>query len=206
MKGFLPLLAALALTHAARAAEGMAGAEPEAGGASQGMPQLAFGNPLVLSQVVWMAVIFLALYLLLAHWALPQVASVLRHRESTIQADLDAARAAKSRADAAVRELTEASARARAESQAAITKAADEAKRQAAVQAEALKARLEEQLQVAEARIAAARSAALGALREVATDAAATVVSRLTSRPADHAAIERAVASALSARGQAEAA
>lgn len=177
-------------------------ATPAAARAAEGMPQLDFGNPLVLSQVVWMALIFLALYLLLANWALPQVSSVLRTRESAIEADLDAARAAKARADTAVEELTQSSARARAEAQGSINQAADEAKRQAAAQAETLNARLDEQLRAAETRIGAARTAALGALRQVATDTASTVIGRLTGRPADPRLVDRAVGAALAARGQ----
>ncbi len=169
--------------------------------AAEGMPQLAFGNPLLLSQIVWLAVIFVALYLLLTHWGLPRVSSVLAMREETIQADLDVARGAKARADEAVRELTEASARARAESQASINQASDAAKRQAATEAEAANARLEQQLQDSEARIGAARAAAMGALRQVATETASAVVSRLANRPADDEAVERAVGSALAARG-----
>ncbi len=187
----LPLLALAALPVSAGVA------------LAQGMPQLAFGNPLLLSQVVWLALIFLALYLLLARWALPQVSSVLQHREATIQSDLDVARTAKARADGAVRELTEASARARSEAQASINQASDAAKRQAATQAEALNTRLEEQLKEAEARIGSARAAAMGALRQVATETALTVVGRLTNRPADPELVDQAVGSALSARQQA---
>lgn len=174
---------------------------PAAAHAAEGMPQLNFANPLLLSQVVWLAVIFLVLYLLVSKLALPQVASVLERREAVIQSDLDAAHAAKARADAAVAELTAASARARAEAQAAINRAADEAKREAAQQAETLNAKLEEQLGAAEARIRAAHTAAMGALRQVAGETASTLVGRLTSRPADPAAIDRAVGAEITARG-----
>ena len=44
--------------------------------AGKGMPQLDFANPLTRAQVVWGAIIFLVLYVLLSRWALPQVASV----------------------------------------------------------------------------------------------------------------------------------
>ena len=172
-----------------------------AGAHAEGMPQLNFANPLLLSQVFWLAVIFLVLYVLLSRLALPQVASVLEQRETTIQADLDAAHRAKANADGAVTELTEASARARAEAQAAINRAADEAKREAATQAEALNARLEEQLSAAEARIKAAHTAAMGALRQVAGETASTLIGRLTNRPADPAAVDQAVGAEITARG-----
>lgn len=174
---------------------------PEAARAAEGMPQLDFGNPLVLSQVVWLAIIFFALYLLLARWALPQVSSVLATREAAIKSDLDAAHGAQARANEAVRELTDATAKARADAQAAINRASDEAKKAAAAQAEQLNARLEQQLRAAEARITEARGAAMGALREVATDTALAVVGRLSGHEADRYAVERAVGEQLSARG-----
>ncbi len=174
---------------------------PEAARAAEGMPQLDFANPLVISQVVWLAIIFLALYLLLARWALPEVASVLADREASIRSDLDAAHGAQERANEAVRELTDATAKARADAQAAINKAADEAKQEAAVRAEQLNAKLEAQLRTSESRIADARASAMGALRQVATDTALTVVGRLSGHDADYSAVEQAVGTQLSARG-----
>ena len=44
------------------------------------MPQLDFANPLTIAQIVWLAIIFFTLYLLLSRWALPQVAEVLEVR------------------------------------------------------------------------------------------------------------------------------
>ena len=176
---------------------------PVAARAAQGMPQLEFNNPLILSQVVWLAIIFFALYVLLARWGLPQVASVLATREATIRSALDAAHGAQAQAQRAVRELTDATARARAEAQASINRAADEAKRQAAAQAEQLNGRLEEQLRASEASIAQARTSAMNALRQVATETAITVVGRLTGHAADQGTVERAVGAELAARGQA---
>ena len=84
--------------------------------------------------------------------------------------------------------MAEATARARAEAQAAINAALDAAKQEAAARIAALNERLEKQLHEAEAQIDAARAAAMSALREVATETAATVISRLTGAPPDHAA------------------
>lgn len=165
------------------------------------MPQFDFSNPLTLAQVIWMLLIFGALYLLLARWALPQVGSLLEERAARINADLDSARLAKADADQAIAELQEATRRASAEAQAAIASAVAQAKSQAAEQARLADERLEAQLAEAEARIAAARSAAMGALRQVATETAADLLARLTGRPADQASLGQAVESALAARG-----
>ena len=185
----LALLAALLLPAAAQAAE-----------QSGGMPQLDFANPLTTSQVVWGAIIFALLYWLLSRVALPKVGEVLEERARHIAADLETAQASKTRADAAAKEVAEATARARAEAQAAINAALDTAKQAATARIAALNERLEKQLQDAETQIDAARGAALRALREVATDTAATVVGRLTGAPPDQARLDGAIDAALAAR------
>lgn len=166
-----------------------------------GMPQLDFSTPLTISQVVWGAIIFVVLYLLLSKFALPKVAEVLEERAAHIARDLEGAQAAKERADVGMAEADAATAKARAESQAAINNALESAKQAAAAQAEALNAALEKQLDDAEARIGLARTAAMGALRQVATETAETVVSRLTGASPDPVALSNAVGAAMSARG-----
>jgi F-type H+-transporting ATPase subunit b len=168
---------------------------------ADGMPQLDFSTPMTISQVVWGAIIFVVLYVLLSRTGLPLVASVLEERAAAISKDLDEARAAKANADAGMAEAAHATTKARAEAQAAINAAVEEAKKAAAAQAETLNARLEKQLQDSEAQIAEARASAMGALRQVATETAATVVTRLTGVAADTGRLDRAIGSALAARG-----
>ena len=168
---------------------------------AEGMPQLDFKTPLTISQVVWGAIIFVVLYLLLSRTGLPMVESVLQERAAKISKDLDEARAAKAGADAGMMQADQATAKARAESQSAINAALDEAKKAAAAQAEVLNARLEQQLHDSEAQIAQARAAAMSALRQVATETAATVVTRLTGTAPDAGQLDGAIGSALAARG-----
>ena len=167
---------------------------------AQGMPQLDFANPLTTSQVVWGAIIFAVLYWLLSRVGLPKVGEVIEERARHIAGDLDAARASKASADTAAREVADATARARSEAQASINAALDAAKGEAAARIAALNERLEKQLQDAEAQIGAARASALRALREVATDTAATVIGRLTGAPPDPQRLDGAVGAALAAR------
>ena len=168
---------------------------------AKGMPQLDFSTPLTTSQVVWGAIIFIVLYILLSRTGLPLVASVLEERGTKIAKDLDEARAAKASADAGMAEAEQATAKARAEAQAAINAALDEAKKKAAEQAEVLNARLEKRLQDSEGQIAQARVSAMSALRQVATDTAATVVTRLSGTAPDAGRLDTAIGSALAARG-----
>src|SRR3954453_14614900 len=110
------------------------------------MPQLDFANPLTISQVVWMFLIFGALYLLLARWALPAVGEVLESREKRILADLDTARLAKEQADAPVAEIGERSRAASPQAPAEIAKALAAAKAEAAEKARLDNEQLERQL------------------------------------------------------------
>ncbi len=173
-----------------------------AGPAKEGMPQLNFASPLTISQVVWGAIIFVLLYIMLARWALPKVATVVDARHAIIAGDLETARAAKAEADGAVAELIAATREARAGAQAAVATATQTAKAEAAEQSAAMNQRLDAQLAEAEGRIGQARAAAMGALRQVANEAATSVITRLTGRAPDGALVDSTVGDLLTARGQ----
>jgi F-type H+-transporting ATPase subunit b len=167
---------------------------------AEGMPQLDFANPLTTSQVVWGAIIFAVLYILLSRFALPRVSQVIEERARHIAADLETAQAAKTRSDEAAKQVAEATARARAEAQASINTALDAAKQESASRIAALNERLEKQLKEAEGQIDAARSAAMSALRQVATETAATVIGRLTGAPPDQGRLDGAIGAALASQ------
>jgi F-type H+-transporting ATPase subunit b len=127
-------------------------------------------------------------------------------RAETIARDLNQARDARADADRAVAELMEARKKAYAQSQAAIADATQTAKAQAAAKAAEQEAKLDAQLAESEAQIGAARSAAMGALREVATDTAVAVVARLIGGEADTMRVQAAVGQVLADRGLSQAA
>jgi F-type H+-transporting ATPase subunit b len=170
------------------------------------MPQLDFANKLLTAQVIWGALIFAVFYGLVSRWGLPKVTSILEMRADTIARDLNQARDARANADRAVADLTAARKKAYADSQAAIAAATQKAKADAAARAAEQDARLDAQLAESETQIGAARDAAMGALREVATDAAIAVVSRLIGREADTARVQQAVSEVLADRGLSQAA
>lgn len=163
-------------------------------------PQFDFTNPLTWSQVIWMFLIFGALYVALKSWGLPLIGSVIEERERRINADLDTARLAKEEADRAVAEVTARSRAANAEAQGEIAAAVAKAKAEAAEAAKADTEALDRQLAEAEQRIHAARQSAMAALRDVATDTATAVVLRLTGHEPDRARLETAVADTMAAR------
>jgi F-type H+-transporting ATPase subunit b len=164
------------------------------------MPQLQFSNPLLLSQVIWGAIIFAGFYWLVSRHGLPQVDAVLEKRARTIGAELDAARQSKQAADAAVAELTEARKKAYAQSQAAIAEATTAAKEAAAQRAAEVNERLDRQLADSEARIHAARSTAMLSLQDLATDTAEAVYARITGLGPDAGRLGHAVGDILRER------
>lgn len=161
--------------------------------AASEMPQMDFLDPLTVTQIVWMAVIMIVLYVLMAHWALPQLDQVIEDRKRRIAGDLDAASQARTEANRIVAELERAIREAQAEGQAAIARAMNDAKDKARTEEEALKARLEADLARVRGEIEQSRRAAVAVIRPVAEDVARTLIERLTGRPAERAAIDQAL-------------
>jgi len=171
-----------------------------------GMPQLAFGHPeqgpLLIGQVVWQLIIFGALVYIMAHIALPRVGAVIEGRQSRIAADLEAAQAAKTEADAAMAAHRAATEQARAAARSQVATAMQAAQAESDAKAATLNERLAAQIAQAEASIEASRSAAMGALRGVATDTTSALLTKLVGK-ADATAVDAAVSRELAARGRA---
>ena len=163
------------------------------GARARGMPQLDFKNPLTIWQVIWGAVVFAGLYLILSRSALPRVAAVIEDRQGRIDSDLEAARQAKSDADRAISELRRARREAASEAQANLDRVAAEAREAAAARAREMNARLDAELASAEQQIAAERKRAFGSLGAIASDTAQLLIERVTGQPADRAQVESRV-------------
>ena len=132
------------------------------------------------SQLVSLAIAFVALYLIVSRIALPRVGSVIDARQNAIEGDLADAQKLKDESDAALKayENELAAARARAHAISAETReklnAASEAERKT------LEERLSLKLIEAEKTIASTREAAMSNVRSIAAEAAAAIVQRLT--------------------------
>ncbi len=194
-------LAVLAATLPVAAMAASSGSVPV-----DGMPQLAFGHPeqgpLLIGQIVWQLIIFGALVYIMAHIALPKVGAVIEGRHSRIAADLEAAQAAKTEADAAMAAHRAATEQARAAARTQVATAMQAAQAESDAKAAVLNERLNGQIAEAEARIEASRTAAMGALRGVATETTQALLTKLVGR-ADAAAVDAAVSRELTARGRA---
>lgn len=153
------------------------------------------------SQLLWLTVSFVLLYVLMAKVALPRIGSILATRSKHIADDLIAAERLKEQSEAASAAYQKALGDARARAQAI---AGDTRARQAAEAEETrkrLEAQLHERLIAAEKSIDATRTAAMTNVRDIAADAAAAIVERLIGRAPAQRDIAAALADVLKPRG-----
>lgn len=131
------------------------------------------------SQLLWLAIFFVALYLLVSKLALPRVGSILADRQARITGDLAAAARMKDEADAAIAAYEKALAEARARAQALAAETRDKLNAQAEANRKALEERLNAKLAEADKSIAATKAAAMANVRGIAEEAASAIVARL---------------------------
>jgi len=169
----------------------------EGGGA--GLPQL---DPSTFaSQIFWLAVTFVALYLLMSRVALPRVRDVLEERERRITDDLEKAQRLKDESEAVLAEYEKALADARANAQAMFAQAAEQANAEAAKRQQDMAQKLAKQLETAESRVQAAKAEALDNIRQVAIEVARDAAARLIGGDVAEGDAEAAVATAMKDAG-----
>jgi F-type H+-transporting ATPase subunit b len=148
------------------------------------------------SQLLWLAISFGALYLVMARIALPKLGAVIEARKARIAKDLDDAAAMQQKANAAAAAHEKTIADARANAQALAQEARDKLAAEAAVKRRGLEAELASKLAAAETQIAATRAQAMSNVETIAREAASAIFQRLLGRPANPEAVAQAVASA----------
>src|SRR5262249_54386750 len=128
------------------------------------------------SQLVWLAISFVLLYVLMSKIALPRVGGILAARQQRISDDLAKADDLKAKSEAAhaAYEKALADARTRAQTIAAETHAKQAADAEATNKR--LEAELHQKLAAAEQSIASTRTAAMGNVGSIATDTASAIV------------------------------
>jgi F-type H+-transporting ATPase subunit b len=139
------------------------------------------------SQLLWLAISFVLLYVLMSKIALPRIGAIMADRSKRISDDLAAAERLKEQSNAAhaAYEKSLADARGRAQSIAGATRDQQAAEAEAAQKQ--LEAKLHEKLAAAEQSIASTRSSAMGNVRSIAAETASAIVERLIGKaPADH--------------------
>jgi F-type H+-transporting ATPase subunit b len=159
------------------------------------MPQLDFHT--FVPQLVWLAISFVVLYILMATLGLPKVRAAIEGRRRHLDGDLGRAAALKQEAEAALAAYQKALADARAAAQDTLRQTGERLAAEAAERQRQLAATLAEQIAAAEARIAAGKELALGEIRGIAAEVGGAIVEKLTGAAPNAAAMAGAVGRAL---------
>ena len=149
------------------------------------------------SQLLWFAVFFVLLYLMMSRIALPRVGGILAARRERIEGDLKAAQRHKEDSNAELTAYEKALADARARAQVIANETRDKLNAEAEQRRKGLEHDLNAKLAEAEKVIAATKQAALANVRGIAIEATAAIVERLIGRAPAADAVATAVDAAL---------
>lgn len=163
-----------------------------------GMPQLIVST--YPSQLLWLAVTFIILYVLMKRLALPRVEAAIETRRNRLDDDLAQAARLKSEAEAMIAAYQKALAEARADAQARMRETRERLAAEAAERQRQINEILAGQIAAAERDVAAARERAVADLRGIAVDVGRSIAEKLTGLPADQRAVAAAVDSILAER------
>jgi len=146
------------------------------------------------SQLVWLVIAFVLLYVLMAKWALPRVGSIIESRQKRIADDIGDAGRLKQQSDEAVAAYEKALADARARAQAIANETRDRQAAAAETRRKALEGELNSKLAEAEKTIATTKQAAMSNVRAIAEDATRAIVELLIGSAPSEKAVADAVA------------
>ncbi len=180
------LAAGLFLAHSFAASAALA-----AEGQSGGMPQLDATK--FAPQLIWLAITFVVLYVLMAKVALPRVADVLETRADHINDDLRRAEEARAEAEAVMQAYEKALTEARGKAQGEAKAAADATAAVAEGRQREVDAALAAEAAESERKIAEAKAAALANVRSVASEVAMAAARRIGNIDVDAARATAAV-------------
>ncbi len=165
------------------------------GGAKPQFPP--FNSETFASQLIWFAIAFVLLYVLMSRVALPRIGNIVTARADRIADDLAAAQKLKDESDAASAAYEKTLADARGNAHAIAGEMRDKLMAEADARRKTLEAELNERLQQAEKTIAQTKTAAMANVRAIATDAAAAIVERLIGAKPETKSVTEAVDRAL---------
>ncbi len=163
------------------------------------MPQLDMAT--YLPQIFWLAVTFIALYLVMSWVGLPRVGGVLLQRRNRIEGDLEKAAQMRAEAEAVIAAYERALAEARADAQHTLKETTERLNAEAAARLRKAAEALNAETAAAERRIAEARAAALGNIRSVSVEVARAAAAKLAGIDVDANSTAAAVDAVLRERG-----
>jgi F-type H+-transporting ATPase subunit b len=131
------------------------------------------------SQLIWFAIAFGALYLILSRVALPQIASVIEGRRARIRRDLDEAERLKGETEKALQAYEQAVAEARANAAQIAQATRDKLTSEVDAERQRVDKEIADRVAKAEAQIKLATAAAMGNVANIASETAESIVGEL---------------------------
>ena len=163
-----------------------------------GKPQFPpFNKETFASQLVWFAIFFIALYVLISRFAIPRIGGIIEARRGRVEGDLAEANKLKDQSDAALAAYEKALADARGRAQALGNETRDKLNAEADKARHALEGQLNAKLAEAEKTISATKTSAMSNVHGIAVDTATAIVERLIGTAPAGNAVQTAVADAL---------
>ena len=166
------------------------------GGAHAKGPFPPFDPATFAPQLIWLAVVFGALYVLMSRVALPRIENILETRRARIAGDLDDAAEMQQKAQSAGLAYDKTLSDAKAKAQTMAQQMRDQLAADATAKRKTIEDELNAKLAEAERGILATKTQAMSHVTEIATAAAADIVAHLTGKPADAQQIAQAIAAA----------
>jgi len=156
-----------------------------------------FNSQTFASQLFWLALTFVFLYVMMSKVALPRIGAIIDSRQQRIDDDLAEAQTLKNESEAAVAAYEKALADAHSRGQAIANEMRDKQAAAAEASRKALEAELHTKLAAAEKTIAATKTAAMTNVGAIAESAATAIVERLIGVAPAQQTVSAAVAEAL---------
>jgi F-type H+-transporting ATPase subunit b len=163
------------------------------------MPQLDLAT--FPTQLIWLAITFIVLYLVMQAVGLPRVGDVIAARRARIEGDLEKAQQLKNETEAVIAAYEKALAEARMQAQISLRETTEQLNAQSAERQRKVVEELGRETAAAERRISNAKQQALGSLREIAIEATREAAQKLTGVGLDATRAASVVEQALRERG-----
>ena len=162
------------------------------------MPQ--FDPTMFATQLVWLAITFSILFLLMKKVALPRISQVLNERKYKNEENLDKAEQLKNEAETAAEAYENTMAEARDKGRDALREVRERMAKEEEVRHRELAERLAAEIKTVETRIAAAKDKAVAGIHDVAAEVALAVVEKLVEETVTEKTVKAAVAATLKGR------
>jgi F-type H+-transporting ATPase subunit b len=164
---------------------------PAGGGQVKVFPPLDSGT--FAPQLVWLALTFGLLYLLLKRFALPRVGEVIEERRERIQRDLEKAEKLKAETQQALASYEQALVDARTKANALAKEVRDKLAAEVDKERADVEAQIAAKLADAEARIGQSKARAMATVGDIAADTAGAVVAKLLGKEVSKDEVKRAL-------------